>query len=126
MNYRSHIGLDGLDLVVLLGQRKQVFGRPQFKAFKRGQTYFFSSKENLDLFLATPDRFLPQLDGHCAMTYALTGKMVLGLPSASNTVSGKFYFYANPIYAKICQFFPAILEYAEARFGKIETKKLAA
>jgi YHS domain-containing protein len=117
---RTKVGMDGLDPVALLGQNRRVLGKPQHKATRRGQTYFFSSADNLHVFLGAPELYLPQFDGHCAMAYSLRGKMIEGLPSAANCINDKFYFFSNPWYAQLCRACPAILEWGHRRFDAIE------
>lgn len=120
--FRSKLGMDGLDPVALLGKHQRVVGKPCFKASRRGQTYFFSSAENLNLFLGAPELYLPQFDGHCAFRYSVFGKMEEGVPSASHCINGKFYFFSKPLYARLCEMCPSLLEYGHQRFESIAEK----
>lgn len=116
---RSKVGMDGLDPVALLGHHRKILGKPQYKATRRGQTYFFSSADNLSLFQASPEVYLPQFDGHCAFAYSVSGKMQAGLPSAANCINDKFYFFSHPFYARLCQLCPSLLEWGHRRFDAI-------
>lgn len=121
--FRSKLGMDGLDPVALLGKRQRAMGHPRWKTTRKGQTYFFSCEENLTLFLGSPELYLPQFDGHCAFRYSVFGKMEEGVPSAAHCINGKFYFFSKPLYAKICEMCPSLLEFGHERFDTIEVKK---
>ena len=55
-----------------------------------GATFAFASKANLDRFLANPDGYAPQYDGHCAYGVA-KGNKVPGNPTLWRIVKGKLY-----------------------------------
>ncbi len=122
----THIGLEGLDPVALIGHFKRSRGKASLKSRYRGKTYFFVNQANLEVFNLNPDRFLPQFDGHCAFHYALTGKLVAAELKNSNVVGDKLYFYAKPYYAAICKVCPWILAWAAARYAKIIAVEVAA
>ena len=122
----THIGLEGLDPVFLVGRLKRSMGQARLKIRYRGKTYFFANQGNLELFELSPDRFLPQFDGFCAFQYALTGKRVAGDFKNSNVVGNKLYFYAKPYYASICRACPWILHWAALRYAKIHEEMEAA
>lgn len=115
----NHIGLNGLDPVAFLGHFQRTLGRPQFKHRYRGKTYFFLSQMNLEIFQHSPERFLPQFDGLCPLTYALTGKLLNGLADYPNVVGDKLYFHSRPHYAWICKLFPFLLRKAAGRYDRI-------
>jgi hypothetical protein len=41
-------------------------GNPEISAMQKGAKYIFTSIENRDTFIASPDKFLPAFGGHCA------------------------------------------------------------
>jgi len=41
-------------------------GNPEISVVHRGAKYLFTSIENRDAFLASPEKFLPAFGGHCA------------------------------------------------------------
>jgi YHS domain-containing protein len=75
-----------------LGQTQPaaVPGRAAITAVHNGATFAFSSEENRDRFLADPEAFAPQYDGHCAYGVAKGGK-VPGNPDLWRIVDGKLY-----------------------------------
>lgn len=116
------VGMNGLDPIIFMGQWKRVMGKPKFKARHRGKLYFFASQANAELFEISPQRFLPQIDGYCPLTYALRGKKVLAPADFPSVVGDKLYFHSKPYYAWICKFCPFILSWAESRYEHISAE----
>ena len=121
----NHIGFQGLDPVAFLGHFQRTLGRPQYKARYRGKTYFFLNQANLETFQISPERFLPQFEGLCPLTYALTGKWVSGLPDCPNVVGDKLYFHSKSYYGWICKIFPWLLKRAAGRYEHIDAQLAA-
>ncbi|SFQ28487.1 YHS domain-containing protein [Roseivivax halotolerans] len=71
-------------------QPDPVPGRASLTAEHNGATFAFSSEENRERFLADPEAFLPQYDGHCAYGVAKGGK-VPGNPYLWRIVDGELY-----------------------------------
>ena len=71
-------------------QPAAVPGRADITAEHDGATYAFASAGNRDRFLADPEAFLPEYDGHCAYGVAKGGK-VPGNPDLWRIVDGKLY-----------------------------------
>ena len=65
-------------------------GTDEFKAEHNGETYLFVSKDALDAFNATPEKFLPAYDGYCAYGMSL-GKKFESDPTAFSVIDGKIY-----------------------------------
>ncbi len=57
------VALDGYSPVTLWDARSWVKGEAQFAAEHRGQTYYLTSAEEQELFLADPRKYVPQLLG---------------------------------------------------------------
>jgi YHS domain-containing protein len=70
-------------------------GRADITVDHDGATWAFSSEENRERFLADPDAFMPQYDGHCAYGAAKGGK-VPGNPDLWRIVDGKLYLNITP------------------------------
>ncbi|WP_172331316.1 YHS domain-containing (seleno)protein [Mangrovicoccus sp. HB161399] len=75
-----------------LGQSQPapVKGRAGITAEHNGAVFAFSSEANRDRFLADPERYAPQFDGHCAYGVAKGGK-VPGNPELWRIDGGKLY-----------------------------------
>lgn len=71
-------------------QAEAVPGRADITAEHNGATFAFSSEENRDRFVADPESFAPQYDGHCAYGVAQGGK-VPGNPNLWRIVDGELY-----------------------------------
>ena len=71
-------------------QPAAVAGRSDITADHNGATFAFASEENRDKFLADPEAYTPQYDGHCAFGVAQGGK-VPGNPDLWRIVDGKLY-----------------------------------
>lgn len=62
----SGIGLDGFDPVSFFQSETPLNGSPLIRADHAGATYLFASEESKAIFLANPDRFVPQYGGFCS------------------------------------------------------------
>ena len=69
--------LDGVDVVVLLQQGNEVFGKSAFHSVHAGFNYLFSSAENKAEFDNQPAKYEIQMGGLCARM----GGTVTGNPS---------------------------------------------
>ena len=85
----------GYDPVAYFVERRAVKGKPAFAVeLENGAIYHFSSGENQAIFIADPNRYLPQYGGRCALA-AAQGVMAEGDPNTFRVVDGKLYFIAN-------------------------------
>ncbi len=71
-------------------QPKAVPGKDKFVAEYNGAKFAFSSKKNRKTFLANPEKYAPQYDGHCAYGVSRGGK-VPGNPNLWRIVDDKLY-----------------------------------
>ena len=71
-------------------QAEAVPGRSDITADYNGATFAFATEANRDTFLADPEKYVPQFDGHCAYGVAKGGK-VPGNPNLWRIVDGKLY-----------------------------------
>lgn len=71
-------------------QTAPVEGNKSITAEHNGATFAFSTEANRDTFLADPERFVPQYDGHCAYGVAKGGK-VPGNPTLWRILDDKLY-----------------------------------
>ncbi len=71
-------------------QTEAVAGRDDITAEFNGATFAFSTEANRDAFLADPEKYAPQFDGHCAYGVSRGGK-VPGNPHLWRIVDGKLY-----------------------------------
>ena len=83
--------LDGVDVVVLIQQGKEVFGKSEFRSTHGGFTYLFSSAQTKSEFEKAPEKYAIQLGGLCARM----GGTVTGNPSDYVVHDGKIYIFGS-------------------------------
>ncbi|MDI9244604.1 YHS domain-containing (seleno)protein [Marinobacter sp. CHS3-4] len=66
----SNTGAGGYDTVSYFETGEPTKGSSEYKTEHRGVTWRFASAENLALFEASPDRFVPAYGGYCAWAVA--------------------------------------------------------
>lgn len=88
------VAIGGYDPVAFFDQNEAVVGESQYQCDHGGKTWHFSSEENRDKFLESPEKFTPQFGGFC--THSLSqGGLVEADPEAFLVRDDKLYFYAK-------------------------------
>jgi YHS domain-containing protein len=93
------IGLAGFDPVSYFpeGGGQPQKGSIQISAVHDGVTYRFASKDHLELFQKSPEKYLPAFGGWCAWAVAELGKRVDVDPLSFVVRDGRLYvFYRDP------------------------------
>lgn len=83
--------LDGVDVVVLINEGKEAFGKSTFQSTHAGFTYLFVSARNKAAFDAAPEKYAIQMGGLCARM----GGTVRGNPSDYLLHEGKIYIFGS-------------------------------
>ena len=83
--------LDGVDVVVLLAQDKEVFGKSAFKSTHGRFDYLFSSAQTKAEFDKAPGKYAIQMGGLCARM----AKTVQGSPSDYAVHDGRIFIFAS-------------------------------
>lgn len=91
----SGIALSGYDTVAFFTQHRPVHGSPSIAQHHHGATYFFASEEHRQLFVAAPDKYLPQCGGFCAFGASVNALFPVDI-NTWQIVDGKLYFTLNP------------------------------
>lgn len=86
--------LNGFDTVAYHTEGRPVRGTEDFETQYLGVTWRFASQENLDLFLAEPDKYRPAYGGYCAWATA-EGYLAAGDPEVWKIVDGRLYLNYN-------------------------------
>lgn len=76
-------------------QPEAVPGNAGITAEYNGAMWAFSSEENRDKFVANPEAYAPQFDGHCAYGISQGGKVPAN-PNLWRIVDGKLYLNITP------------------------------
>ncbi len=86
----SGLAIHGYDPVAYFTDGAAVEGKPGITAEHNGATYRFASEAHRTMFLAAPEKYLPQYGGYCAYGTSV-GKKFNGDPTAWRVVDGKLY-----------------------------------
>lgn len=87
--------LGGLDPVAC-HRGESAMGSRTFSHEWGGATWLFARRENLDRFVADPQRYAPQAGGYCALA-AQFGKRAHANPRVQLVHGGKLYLFASPV-----------------------------
>lgn len=87
----SNKALDGYDTVAYFTEKQPVKGSSKFQTEYKGADWYFSSKENLDLFVNNPERYAPQYGGYCAWAVSAKNDFASGDPQYWAVVDDKLY-----------------------------------
>ena len=90
----SNKAIKGYDTVAYFTQNKPVEGSSDYQTEYLGAQWLFSSQENLDLFLAEPEKYAPQYGGYCAWAVS-QNKTASIRPDLFTIVDGKLYLNYN-------------------------------
>jgi hypothetical protein len=82
--------IKGYDTVAYFKAGKALKGSEPFTFQWHNMTWYFSTRENKDLFAASPEKYAPQYDGWCAWALTEARKAVTD-PEVWKIVNGKLY-----------------------------------
>lgn len=86
--------IKGYDTVAYFTENKAVKGDSDFTYEWKDANWKFSSRENLELFKADPEKYAPQYGGYCA--YAVSQNDTAGIdPKQFTVLNGKLYLNYN-------------------------------
>ncbi len=93
---------EGYDVVSYFTEAKPTEGKKKYKTTYEGAKFKFSSEKNLNLFIKSPKKYIPQYGGYCA--YAVAAKKTKMYIDAEEYEirDGKLYlFYSSWISSKL-------------------------
>lgn len=76
----SGVAIEGYDPVGYFTDGRAMLGDPAYRAEYDGATFFFANATHREMFLATPERFIPAYGGYCTETLA-TGLLTPASPA---------------------------------------------
>jgi YHS domain len=92
MDGMPRLAIGGYDTVAYFTIGKAVPGSLDYQTVWHDARWQFASKQDLDLFLANPEKYAAQYDGHCAMGVSYEdGHKDTVDPEAFTIVNGKLY-----------------------------------
>ena len=92
--FGSDIAIKGYDTVAYFKTGKALKGDESFSFKWHHMTWYFSTKENRDLFAANPENYAPQYDGYCAWAMTEARKAQTD-PKIWRIVGGKLYLQCS-------------------------------
>jgi YHS domain-containing protein len=117
------VAIKGYDTVAYFKAGNAVKGSGSFTFQWHDMTWHFSSKENRDLFAASPEKYAPQYDGYCA--WAMTeSRLAVTDPEVWKIVDGKLYLNCSQeAYQKWSKDIPGHIKKADAIWKEKFEKK---
>jgi len=114
--------IKGYDTVAYFNAGKALKGSESFTFLWHDMAWYFSSKENRDLFAAGPEKYAPQYDGYCA--WALTeARKAKTDPEVWKIVDGKLYLNcSSTAYEKWIKDIPGNIKKADVNWLKLNNK----
>lgn len=114
------VAIKGYDTVAYFTASKAIKGSEAFTAQWHNMTWYFSTKENRDLFSASPEKYAPQYDGYCA--WALTeNRLSITDPEEWKIVDGKLYLNCSKsAYEKWSRDIPGHIKKADENWLKMQ------
>ncbi|GAA4758076.1 MULTISPECIES: YHS domain-containing (seleno)protein [Flavobacterium] len=97
-NLESSLAIQGYDPVAYFKMNKALKGKKEFSYVFEGATYHFTTKENIDDFQKTPQKYEPQYGGWCAYAMGSVGEKVEINPETFKIVDGKLYLFYNAFF----------------------------
>ncbi len=90
----SNAAIEKYDAVAYFTLKKPVKGNDQYKTSYKEASWYFMNKENLDLFIANPEKYAPKYGGYCAWAVA-QGDTANGNPKNWTVYKNKLYLNYN-------------------------------
>ena len=97
-NLEKSIAIQGYDPVSYFVESKAKKGSKEFNFNYGNAIYYFTSKTNLELFKASPNKYEPQFGGWCAYAMGNTGEKVEIDPKTFKIVGGKLYLFYHSLF----------------------------
>jgi YHS domain-containing protein len=117
------VAIKGYDTVAYFNAGKALKGNESFTFKWHDMTWYFSTKENRDLFAANPEKYAPQYDGYCAWAMTESRKAITD-PEVWKIVEGKLYLNCSQTaYEKWSRDIPGNIKKADTNWLKFSGKK---
>jgi YHS domain-containing protein len=114
----DNLAIKGYDTVAYFKDGKALKGNESFTFQWHNMTWYFSTKENRDLFAASPEKYAPQYDGYCAWAMTEARKAITD-PEVWKIVDGKLYLQCSTAaYEKWSKDIPGNIKKADANWLK--------
>ncbi len=119
----DNLAIKGYDTVAYFQAGQPIKGNESFTVPWHDMTWYFSTKENRDLFAANPEKYAPQYDGYCAWAMTESRKAITD-PEVWKIVDGKLYLNCSKsAYEKWSKDIPGNIKKADMIWSKMNGKK---
>jgi YHS domain-containing protein len=92
---KNKLANGGYDMVAYFTDNAAIKGSREYTTDYHGVKYQFVSVDHLQLFMTSPEKYLPVCDGYCAWGVAEKGKRVPVNPQTYKIINGKLYLFFN-------------------------------
>lgn len=93
-NIKKGFVANGYDVVAYFNN-EAIEGDKKFTTEYDGAKFKFSSQKNLDAFIKSPQKYIPQYGGYCAYAVAIKSEKVSIDPKTFEIRDGKLYLFYN-------------------------------
>lgn len=126
-NTKKGFAVQGYDVVAYFNNEAKE-GSKSFVSEFDGARFKFSSKENLDLFIKNPEKYIPQYGGYCAYAVALKGSKKSINPKTFLVDQGKLYLFYDAWGTNTLELWQkeqpkTLIDSANTNWNEIKTKK---
>ena len=94
LNLKKGLAIQGYDPVSYFKSNKAIEGIKEIQVKHNGATFYFSSNENRNLFIKSPDKYSPEYGGYCAYAMADGDKVKID-PKTFKLIDNKLYLFYN-------------------------------
>jgi YHS domain-containing protein len=95
---KDQVAIGGFDVVAYFNTGKATKGNSSIQALHNGIIYHFANNDNKEAFIKSPESYLPQYDGYCALAVGAQNKKVSINPERFKITDGKLYlFFDGPL-----------------------------
>ncbi len=116
------VAIKGYDPVQYFKAGQAVKGNESFSFQWHSLTWYFSTREDRDLFAAGPEKYAPQYDGYCAWAMS-EGRKSQADPEVWKIVNGKLYLNCSrSAYEKWSRDIPGNIQKADTNWQKSSGK----
>ncbi len=92
VNTENGVALKGVDAVAYQTQGKMVTGSASYSHETEDAVWHFASEKNKNLFIAAPEKYIPQYGGYCSFAVS-TGVTAVAQPENWTIKNGKLYVF---------------------------------
>jgi hypothetical protein len=91
----KNVAAQGYDVVAYFKINKATKGNKTISIIKDSITYFFSTEENKNTFIANPNKYIPKYGGWCAYAMGKDGSKVEIDPATFKITNGELFLFYN-------------------------------